>query len=444
MHDAEPSEPSHGFFHPTRPGFRFTVLLFVGLLPFGSYFAYDATSALGDTLMKEWQTDERAFGGLYTAYSLAAIPSLIVCGILVDRIGTRRASLIFSLLVVAGASIVAAAGSIQVAWVGRLVFGAGSEALIVAQSAMLARWFRGRELALSFGIALAIARLGTLFSFNTLSRISDSWGWRAGLWVAAGLCVFSVAMNLVYFALDRKGERALLLHEVEAGDRIVWGQVFKFRASYWYLVGICVTFYSAIFPFTAFSTSFFKEKWGLPATVGEAGSFLEGVFWDFLHMFTTAPGTSAIPIFASMLIAPFAGGLVDRFGHRATLMIGGSVLLALAHGLLGFTHLPPQTAMMILGAGFVLVPAALWPAVPLLVEKGRTGTAFGLMTMLQNIGLALFPYLNGALRRGTGDYTASMGMFVGLGIVGLVLSFLLRAADAREGGTLERGKTAAG
>ena len=85
------------------------------------------------------------------------------------------------------------------------------------------------------------------------------------------------------------------------------------------------------------------------------------------------------------------------------------------------------------------MPAALWPAVPLVVEKSRVGTAFGLMTMLQNVGLALFPWLNGKLRDLTQDYRASMAMFACLGLAGLAFAFLLKREDRRSGEVLDAG-----
>ena len=187
---------------------------------------------------------------------------------------------------------------------GRLVFGAGSESLVVAQSAILARWFKGRELALSFGLTLAIARLGTLFSFNTEELIAARLGWQAALWAAAGLCALSLLANLAYWLMDRHAEKVLGLEEAGAGDKIVLADIRKFGASYWFVVAMCVTWYSAIFPFTALSTDFFHDKWGLPLTAGTGGSFLEGVFVNLLNMFSTAPGTSSIIIFASMCLAP--------------------------------------------------------------------------------------------------------------------------------------------
>jgi MFS family permease len=439
MSEATAAPTAGGWFHPTRRAYRYTVLLFVGLMPFGSYFAYDSIGAMAPTLMKAWHTDQSAIGGMYTIYSVAAIICVFLAGLMIDRIGTRLASLILSALVVGGACLVAAAPNITVAAIGRFIFGAGSESLIVAQSAILARWFRGKELALSFGITLAIMRLGTLFSFNTVSSISDNFGWQWALWAAAGCCVVSLACNVVYFALDRHAERPLGLAEAGAGDKIVFSDVKKFGHSYWFVVALCATFYSAIFPFTALSTDFFHEKWALPLTTGTGGSFLEQVLRDYLHMFSTAGGTTSIIIFASMCFAPFAGGLVDRIGRRASLMVLGALLMIPCYLVLGFTMVPPYLPMILLGAAFVLVPAAMWPSVPLIVEKNVTGTAFGLMTMIQNAGLALFPWLNGRLRVLTHSYEASMVMFASLGAVGLVFALLLLRADRREGGGLERG-----
>jgi hypothetical protein len=109
-----------------------------------------------------------------------------------------------------------------------------------------------------------------------------------------------------------------------------------------------------------------------------------------------------------------------------------------AHLAMGYTMIPPALPMIVLGAAFVLVPAAMWPSVPLIVDKDRVGTAFGVMTAIQNVGLLSFPYFNGALRVATGSYAASQLMFAGLGACGLVLALSLRAADRRAGNVLEQ------
>ena len=427
------------FFHPAGRPYRFTILLFVSLLTYGSYFAYDSLGAIAPTLLRVLGVDRSAIGTTYTVYSIAAIASVFLGGLLIDRIGTRAAATIFAGLVALGAAIVAVAPDITWIYVGRFIFGAGSESLVVAQSAILARWFKGKELALAFGVALTISRLGTLFSFNTEQLIATYFGdYKAALWAAVLLCLVSLGAALVYWVMDRHGEAVLELEDTGAEEKVVLGDIRRFPASFWYVAILCVTFYSAIFPFTALSTDFFHDKWGMPLEAGGTGSFLEQVFSNFLHMFTTAGGTTSIIIFASMVFAPFAGSLVDRIGRRATLMIFGSLLMIPSYLVMAFTTVPPRWPMMLLGASFVLVPAAMWPSVPLIVPKELTGSAFGLITMIQNIGLALFPWLNGKLRDVTHTYTSSMLMFAGLGLVGLVFAVLLKRADAREGGALER------
>ncbi|MCX6548218.1 MAG: MFS transporter [Acidobacteria bacterium] len=430
-----------GAFHPSTRLYRFTILLFISLLAFGSYFAYDSIGALGPTLMRELHLDRTDIGNLYTAYSVAAIAIVFFGGMLYDVLGPRRASLLFSLLVLVGAVIVALAKTKWMLFTGRLVFGAGSEALIVVQSAIVSRWFKGKEIAMAFGITLTISRIGTLFSFNIEELIATYFGsFRVALWAAAGFCLLSVLCNLVFNVMDRHGEEVLDLAKPDAGDRIVFSDIRKFTPSFWFVVLLCVTFYSAIFPFTALAPDMFHDKWGLPLVSASSGGFLSQVFYNFTHMFNTAPGVTSIVIAASMVFAPFAGDLVDRIGKRASLMVLGSVVLIPAHLVMGLTHWNPIPMMILLGAAFVLVPAALWPSVPMIVEEKRVGTAFGLLTAIQNLGLGLFPFLNGKLRDATGTYTATQFMFAGLGVAGLIFAVLLLRADRRQGGILEAGR----
>jgi len=426
--------------NPSARPFRLAILGLASFMLFGSYFAYDSVAAIAPSLIEALHADRAAIGSMYSAYSFAAIAAVLVGGVLIDKIGTRRASLLFSAVLTLGACIVAAAPSIGWIYVGRLLFGMGSEPLVVAQSAILARWFRGRELALSFGIALTVSRLGTLFTFNTEALIADRSGWRSALWVAAALCGASLVANLLYNVLDKKAEPILALDEAGAGDEIDWAQLRRgrFSPSFWYVTLLCVTFYSAIFPFTDLSTDFFHAKWGLPEASGEGLGFFQAVFYNITHMFQTAQGTTSIIITASMLLAPFAGRLVDRVGRRATFMIAGSLLMIPAHLAMGWTNLPPAMSMIVLGAAFVLVPAAMWPSIPLVVEKERVGTAFGLMTAIQNVGLLAFPYFNGKLRDVTSGYGWSQTMFAGLGLAGLVFALLLLVADRKAGHLLER------
>lgn len=434
----ETAVPAPGALHPSKALYRFTLLAFVALLTFGSYFAYDSIGAIENVLIPALGLGSGAIGGLYSAYSLAAIVIVFFGGILTDKLGVRRASLLFSALVVLGALIVALAKSGPLLFAGRLVFGAGSESLVVAQMAFMSKWFKGKELAFAFGVSLTVSRLGTLFSFNTEAMIARYFGhYRYALWAALLLCLVSLAGNLAANLMDARGEKVLKMPPV-GSDRIVLADIKAFKPSYWYVTLLCLTFYSAIFPFTALSTHLFATKWGIPDIAPSSGSFLSQVFSNFLHMFGTAPGITSIVIFASMVFAPFAGRFVDKRGRRATLMVLGSLILIPSHLIIGLTRIYPVFPMIALGAAFVLVPAAMWPTIPLIVPKDKVGTAFGLTTMIQNIGLALFPFLNGKLRDLTGSYASSAVMFAVLGLAGLLFAVLLKRADNRDGGALEK------
>ncbi len=434
---AEAVEPV-GLFHPSRSIYRFINLVFIASLSFGSYFAYDIIGAIAPSIIEEMKAARATVGTMNTMYSIAAVLVVLFGGMLIDRLGTRKASMIFSVLVLTGAIIVWQAKSIPLIFVGRFVFGAGSEPLVVAQSAMLARWFKSKELAMAFGIQLTVSRLGSLFAFNTGELFTSYFGsFRYALLAAAGACALSLLGNVFYVIMDRRGEKALNLRDESAGEKIVFSDIKEFKATFWYVTFLCFTFYAAIFPFQALSTDFFATKWGIPLTAPAAGSFLARVFSNFLHMFGTAGGITSIIIFASMILAPFAGRLVDKVGKRATFMIAGSLLMIPCHLAMGFTRIYPAYPMILLGFAFVLVPAAMWPSVPLIVRSERVGTAFGLMTAIQNIGLGLFPLLNGLLRDKTGSYVASQVMFASLGVIGLIFAVLLKRADARENRGLE-------
>lgn len=427
-------------FHPAKALYRFTTLVFISLIAFGSYFAYDSIGAISASLVEVMGEGRDIIGSFYSAYSIAAFFSLLIGGILVDRLGVRLSSIIFSTIVLIGVALVAVFyTNPTIIWIGRFILGIGAEPLYVAMNVMIARWFKGKELAFAFALSLVFMRLGTIFSFNSGEAIATYFNrYQATLIAAVALCAFSLVVNLIFNLLDKRGEKILKLKSGSADEGFSLKDIKEFKASFWYVSLLCVTFYSAIFPFTSLAPDFFVEKWGIVKTIESQGGFFSQVFNNFLHPFNTAGGITAIPMLTSMTISPFIGLLVDKIGRRGTLMIIGSLIIVPAHLVMGLTHLYPVIPMMALGAAFVLIPAAMWPSVPLLVKKSVTGTAFGLMNMVQMVGLMTFPWLNGILRDATKSYTASMVMFGSLGFLGLVFALLLKRADRREGGKLER------
>jgi len=428
-----------GFFHPAKKVYRFTTLVFISLIAFGSYFAYDSIGAITPSLQEALGLSEEVISTFYSAYAIAAILSVFAGGILVDRLGVRLSSLLFSTIILIGVAMVAFFQETRIIWAGRFILGIGAEPLYVAMNVMIARWFKGKELAFAFALSLVFMRLGTIFSFNSGETIANYFGrYQATLIAALILCAFSLLMNMIFNLLDKRGEKILNLKSESADEGFSIKHIKEFKASFWYVTLLCVTFYSAIFPFTSLSTDFFAEKWGIARTIEVSGGFFSQVFNSFLHPFDTAGGITAIPITTSMILSPFVGYFVDKIGKRTTFMIIGSIIIIPAHLVMGITNIFPVIPMIALGFAFVLIPAAMWPSVPLLVKKSVTGTAFGLMTTVQLIGLAIFPYLNGVFRGWTGSYTSSQIMFASLGFAGLLFAILLKRADLKDGGILDK------
>lgn len=402
--------------------FRWLVLVLMGCVIFGAYYAYDAVSPIADFIMRDMNLSRAQYGLLFSFYYLPNFVMVLVGGILLDRIGIRRAGGIFVSLCALGVFITAFFSGLNfpLMLLGRLIYGLGSESLIITQNKILAKWFRGKELALAFGLNLMVARLGTFAALNSAARIESlSGSWKLALWVSAIIMFLSLALFFIYSGLDRSRDKYFIQAVPStAEDRIVFKEIFAFRPSFWYVSLLCMTFYSAIFPFTAFSTVFLQSKFGFSA--------IKGGFY------------TSLVITGTMFFTPLFGYLVDRIGRRATLMIIGSGLLIPVHLSLALTYFSPSVVMIVLGLAFSLVPAAMWPAIPIMVEEKRLGTAYGLMTLIQNVGLTVFNWLAGKITDlSGGDYKNTILMFAALGLIGFLFALFLKRAARQDGNRIE-------
>ncbi|HRR57265.1 MAG TPA: MFS transporter [Acidobacteriota bacterium] len=400
------------------PVLRWTVLLFVSVAMFGNYYVYDSISPLADLLKAQLGFSDAAIGTLNGIYSLPNIFMVLVGGIIIDRIGTRRAVLLFTCLCVAGAGLTAARGAFWWMATGRLLFGLGAESMIVAVTTAIAKWFKGKELSFAFGLNLTIARLGSFAALN-----SPSWArawysdWSGPLRLAFLLSFTCIVGAVVYALLEAQAARRYRLGEESTGDRISWREAFTFSRSYWYIVALCATFYSAIFPFQTFAVKFFMEAHGVSR---EFGGFL----------------SSLLTLFA-MICTPLFGLLADRVGRRSLFMMVGSALLIPVYLIMAYTRIPLVVPMSMMGIAFSLVPAVMWPSVAYVVQQDRLGTAYGLMTMIQNVGLTVLNFLigwsndfAGAGADNPGGYALGMWLFSLLGWLGFLFAVLLRKAEA--------------
>jgi MFS family permease len=429
---------------PRQPSrlYRWLVLVFISLAMFGNYYVYDCISPLADVLKAQLGFSDSSIGLLQAIYSFPNIVMVLIGGIIIDRIGTKRSTLLFGVICFLGAAITAWPGlplfaplaaavrglgavfgfevespvlASMVA--GRLVFGLGAESLIVAVTTAIARWFKGKELSFAFGINLTIARLGSFAALNSPSWASGSYDhWRAPLVISVAFATFCVVGALLYWVLEAQAERRYALGSAGSTDKVRFREIFDFGTSYWFIVALCITFYSGIFPFQTFAVKFFIEAHG---ATRETAGFL----------------SSMLTLFA-MIGTPAFGYLVDRVGKRSLFMMVGSMLLIPVYLIMAYTQISLYVPMAMMGIAFSLIPAVMWPSVAYVVGESKLGTAYGLMTMIQNIGLFAFNLLIGwandawaASAANPGGYVPGMWMFSTLGFAGLLFAFMLRRSE---------------
>lgn len=397
--------------------YRWVVLVFVSLAMFGNYYFYDALSPLADVLQRQLHFSDSNIGLLNSFYSIAPIATVLIGGFIIDRIGTRKALLLFGVICLIGSMVTAATPLFWVMATGRLIFGMGAESLIVAVTTAIAKWFRGKELSFAFGINLTITRMGTWLAQNSPTWAGSAYSnWQAPWLIGVGFVTLCVIGPLIYFILEARAERRYTLGHAGHTDKIVFSDIFKFGTSYWYLVALCTIFYAAIFPFETFAVKFFIDA---RHTSREFGGFVLSIL-TFFTMFGT----------------PAFGLLTDKVGKRALLMTIGSLLLIPAFLILAYTRITPYVPMSMLGLAFSLVPAIVWPSVAYIVDQKALGTAYGLMTMIQNIGMASFNWILGwandrsaASAAHPEGYNLMLLILTTLGFVAMLFAFLLRQRE---------------
>ena len=399
------------------PRYRWAVLLVISLAMFGNYYVYDSIAPIADMLKTDLGFSDENIGQLYSVYSIAAVLVLLVGGVVIDRFGTAKSTILFATVCTVAAVLIAVTSDLNVMLVSRFLLGLGSEPLIVAITTALAKWFKGRELSFAFGLNLTIARLGSVSAdwSPTWARFAYS-SWHGPLVVAAVIGLLCLAAALGYGALERIAARRYGLGKAGQIDKLVLSDLFRFNASFWFVVALCVTFYSAIFPFRSFSIKFFIEAWEL--TRQAAGQF-----------------NSVLPL-AAMFATPLFGLLVDKLGKRALFMMAGAFLLMPVYLMMAYKVTPLGVPIVMMGIAFSMIPAVMWPSVAYIVEERRLGTAYAVMTLVQQVGVAAMNWLIGrtndafsASAANPAGYVPMMWIFSVLGFLALAFAILLRRQE---------------
>lgn len=445
---------------------RWIALLLISSTMFFAYFFIDVVAPLQTMLETDYKWSPEVFGMLGGSEFFLNVFAgfLILSGIILDKMGIRFTLITAGLTMVIGAGLkyyaltagfgeTAIAGflgsfitwvpaSAKMAFVGFAIFGVGVEMAGITVSKTIVKWFKGKEMALAMGLEMAIARLGVFAVFRLTPIFAESGGpSNSVLWGLGFLCIGFITF-FIYTFMDTKLDKQLGEEANDSGEE-------SFRISdllkiitnpgFLAIAGLCVLFYSAIFPFQKFATDMLASKLGIDIK-------------------TAAAYFSYFPI-GAMILTPFIGYFLDIKGKGASLMLYGALLLTVSH--LIFALVPADVfnvaialgTIVILGTAFSLVPASMWPSIPKIVEDRYLGSAYGLIFYIQNIGLLLVPILIGwavtqsnpgvaeqiaaGVEGAKYDYTVPELIFAGFGAMAIILSIVLKRVDAKKGYGLE-------
>lgn len=420
---------------------------------FASYFFDDMFSSLSELFknpeMLELGWDMADYGFYASGYSFLCIwGGLIICGALLDKFGVRLVGSIFVGMMAGGAALVTfaiSAGftpekSLTIAYIGCMLFGLGSEIAGVSVTRSIAKWFKGRNMALAMGLQLSIARFGTATAIliapmivaqkpaGQIYTLADT-----NKPALIGLAVLAVGVILwaVFVAMDARFDR-----QTGETDKVQTAEEDKFRFSdIWKVLSnprflmialLCVTFYCCVIRFKKFGVSILLPLFGVNLDIATV----------LLAM---------IPFF-TILFTPLFGALVDKVGKATIWLIVGSALVLVSHLIITFA---PQgvpayayIAIALLGIGYSLVPSAMWPSVPKIIPEKNLGTAYSLIYWVQNLGMWAVPIYVGRIFTQTiteaGNHVqevsaalAAEHVFIFLGIVAVIVSVLLRFSSGK-------------
>lgn len=433
---------------------RWAVLLFLALPMFASYFFDDIFSTIShifqhpEMLDLGWSSGD--YGFFKGSYSLLCVwGGLVICGMLLDRWGVKVTGSIFVGLMAFGALLITYAvsasfnesslnqsllqyfekPSVWLACIGCALFGLGSEIAGVVVNRSIARWFKGKEMALAMGVQLALARLGTALAMVIMPQVVALQGYipysetSKPAYIGISIIMLGLIVWAMFVAMDIKLDKQLsALSEnenlqVAKEDRFKFSDVVKVLTNREFVLIslLCVFFYCCIISFRKFATSIIMPRFDIGS---ETASFM----------------VAMIPFF-TLIFAPLFGAMVDRIGKGTKIMVLGSVLVLIAHLTIAFAPGVPVFGFVgigMLGLGYSLVPAAMWPSIPKIVPEKNLGTAFSLMYWIQNMGMMMVPVFVGKIIDNTRNPINAEYLFIALAVVAIFLAFLLsRVADGK-------------
>lgn len=420
---------------------RWGALAIVAFTMMAAYYVNDVMAPLKNMLESDLAWTSTEFGFFTGAYSFLNVFLLMLIwgGLILDRFGIRFTGKLAAILMVVGTgleyyAITVLAGDeslifgyktgVFVASAGYSIFGVGAEVAGITVSKIIAKWFRGKEMATAMGVQVALARIGSQAAYSVAIPLARNFSIDTPLLIGFVLLVGGLIAFFAFSVMDKKLDK-----QVEASTEDGGEDKFSFKdvkhiltnPGFWLIALLCVLFYSCVFPFQKFASELMVGKYGIDENV--AGSIV------------------GLPALGALILTPVFGGLVDKRGKAASIMMLGAAMLICVHFIYAIPSIDNWLIaiglMIILGIAFSLVPSAMWPSVAKIFPVNQLGTAYALIFFIQNIGLWGIPTLIGWVLDtycvvGTSgnaneyDYTIPMCIFTGLAILSLFVAFLLK------------------
>ena len=418
---------------------RWGALAIVAFTMMAAYYVNDVMAPLKNMLESDLAWTSTEFGFFTGAYSFLNVFLLMLIwgGLILDRFGIRFTGKLAAILMVVGTgleyyAITVLAGDeslifgyktgVFVASAGYSIFGVGAEVAGITVSKIIAKWFRGKEMATAMGVQVALARIGSQAAYSVAIPLARNFSIDTPLLIGFVLLLGGLIAFFAFSVMDKKLDK-----QVEASTEDGGEDKFSFKdvkhiltnPGFWLIALLCVLFYSCVFPFQKFASELMVGKYGIDENV--AGSIV------------------GLPALGALILTPVFGGLVDKRGKAASIMMLGAAMLICVHFIYAIPSIDNWLIaiglMIILGIAFSLVPSAMWPSVAKIFPVNQLGTAYALIFFIQNIGLWGIPTLIGWVLDtycvvGTSgnaneyDYTIPMCIFTGLAILSLFVAFL--------------------
>ena len=438
------------------PAARWSALFIVAFTMMAAYYVNDVMAPLKGMLEGQLHWTSGEFGFFTGAYSFLNVFLLMLIwgGLILDKFGIRFTGILATVLMVGGTAaeyvaITTYGGTTELfmgykldvfmASAGYSVFGVGAEVAGITVSKIIAKWFKDKELALAMGVQVALARIGSQAAYAIAIPVARAYRLDTPLLIGAVLLLGGMVAFIAFSLMDRKLDTQVKIDTATPDD-----EKFSFRdvvavvknPGFWLIALLCVLFYSCVFPFQKFATELMITKYGVNEDI--AGTF------------------AGLPALGALFLTPVFGGMIDRKGKAASIMMLGSLMLICVHFIyaLPFIHAAwiAIVLMIVLGIAFSLVPSAMWPSVAKIFPVKQLGTAYSLIFFIQNIGLWGIPALIGYILEkycitGTEtvngvttnvyNYTLPMCVFTGIAVLSLLIAFCLKAADRKYGYKLE-------